>query len=150
MDDMERRSFINRAALAGAGAAAAVGGGLSLFGGAEEALAAVAQTRTVKSLRFEVIVKTVASDYWQIVLHAAQKAAAQMGVQGLNFTGSRIGEQDYAGEIALLEDAIAKKPDYVVFAASDKTAMNATIEKAYNAGIKVILIDSAVTTTKYQ
>jgi ribose transport system substrate-binding protein len=122
---------------------------MNLFGVAEQALAA-RTGRTLSSLRFMTIVKTVNSDYWQIVLHAARKAAADMGVQGLKYTGSSIGEQDIAGQVALLEDAIAARPDFVVFAPTSATGLDATIAKAFNAGIKVILIDSAATTNKYQ
>jgi ribose transport system substrate-binding protein len=142
---MERRTFLNGAAIAG-GAAAATSG-LNLFGAAS-ALAAT-NPKAIGSLRFICIVKTVNSDYWTIVLKAAQKAAKDLGVQGLKFTGADA-ESNIAGQVALLENAITQKPDFIVFAPTDKTALDATIGKAYDAGIKVILIDSAATTTKYQ
>jgi len=146
VDKLERRSFINRAAALG-GVAAAAGSGLSLFSG-EQALAAH-MGKSLGSLRFITIVKTVNSDYWTIVLQAAKKAASNMGVQGLRFTGADA-ESNIAGQVSLLENAIAQKPDFIVFAPTDKTALDTTIAKAYNAGIKVILIDSAAATTKYQ
>ncbi|MDQ2828508.1 MAG: substrate-binding domain-containing protein [Chloroflexota bacterium] len=146
MDKLERRSFINRAAALG-GVAAAAGSGLSLFGG-EQALAAH-MGKSLGSLRFITIVKTINSDYWSYVLGGAKKAAKDMGVQGLRFTGADA-ESNIAGEVALLENAIAQKPDFIVFAPTDKTALDTTIAKAYNAGIKVILIDSAANTTDYQ
>lgn len=142
---MDRRSFINRTVAVG-GIAAATGSGLGLAG-----LTDVAQAmgKNLGSLRFITIVKTVNSDYWTVVLAAAKKAAADLGVQGLKFTGADA-ESNIAGQVALLEDAITQKPDFIVFAPTDKTALDATIGKAYDAGIKVILIDSAATTTKYQ
>ncbi len=141
---MERRTFINRAALAGAGAAAAASG-LGLSGLTE---VAQAMGKNLGSLRFECIVKTINSPYWTIVLAAAKKAAKDLGVQGLSFTGGP-SEADINAEVNLLEDAIAKKVDFIVCAPTDKTALNATIDKAYNSGVKVILIDSAVTTKNY-
>ena len=93
------------------------------------------------SFRFVTIVKTVASPYWAIVLAAAKKAAKDLGATGLQFTGGP-SEADIAAEVALLENAIARKPDFIVCAPTDKTALNSTLNKAYNAGIKVILIDS--------
>lgn len=39
--------------------------------------------------------------------------------------------------------------DFIVCAPTDKTALNATIDKAYNSGIKVILVDSSATTKNY-
>ena len=141
---MERRSFISRTALAGAGAAAAASG-LGLSGLTD---VANAMGKNLGSLRFEVIVKTINSPYWTIVLTAAKKAAKDLGVQGLSFTGGP-SEADINAEVNLLEDAIAKKVDFIVCAPTDKTALNTTIDKAFNAGIKVILVDSAATTTNY-
>jgi ribose transport system substrate-binding protein len=100
-------------------------------------------------LRGITIVKTVNSDYWTIVLSAAKKATADMGITGLKFTGADA-ESNIAGQVALLENAIVQKPDFIVFAPTDKTALDATINKAYAAGIKIILIDSAATTNQYQ
>ena len=146
MDKLERRSFINRAAALG-GVAAAAGSGLSLFGG-EQALAAHTG-KSLGSLRFVYIVKTINSPYWAIVLAGAKKAAADLGLQGLSYTGGP-SEADINAEVNLLENAIAKKVDFICCAPTDKTALNTTIDKAYKAGIKVILTDSAATTSSYQ
>ncbi len=144
---MKRSSFLKNAGLAGAGAAV-TGSGLSGFKPVAEALAA-SERKSLSGLRMITIVKTVNSDYWAIVLAAAKKAAKDLGVQGLKYTGADA-ESNIAGQVALLENAIAQKPDFIVFAPTDKTALVATIGKAYDAGIKVILIDSAANTTKYQ
>lgn len=138
MDKLERRSFLNRAALLG-GAAAAAGSGLSLFGD-DEALASSAR-RTLSSMRFVTIVKTINSSYWAYVIGGAKKAAKDLGVQGLQYTGGP-SEADIAAEVTLIENAIAQKPDFIVCAPTDKTGLNASLNKAYNAGIKVIMIDS--------
>jgi ribose transport system substrate-binding protein len=58
-------------------------------------------------------------------------------------------EADINAEINLIEDAIAKHPDFLVIAPTSATALNPVISKAYNAGIKVILIDSSATTLNY-
>jgi ribose transport system substrate-binding protein len=105
--------------------------------------------RTVHQLRMEVIVKTSNSAYWQIVFAAAKQAAAQFGVQSLGYVGGP-SEADINAEISLIEDAIAKHPDFLVIAPTSATALNSAITKAYNAGIKVIIIDSSVTTNSYQ
>lgn len=105
--------------------------------------------RTVHQLRMEVIVKTTNSAYWQIVFAAAKQAAAQFGVQSLGYVGGP-SEADINAEISLIEDAIVKKPDFLVIAPTSATALNPAITKAYNAGIKVILIDSSATTNNYQ
>jgi ribose transport system substrate-binding protein len=146
MDIMKRRSFLNSAAALGGGAIAA-GSGLSLFGTAEEAMAAHTG-RSLSSLRCKVIVKTVNSGFWQVVLSGAKKAVADMGIQGLGFTGGP-SEPDIAAEVNLIENAIVQKPDFLVIAPTSKTGLDAPIAKAFDAGIKVILIDSAATTNKY-
>src|SRR5579862_2913855 len=116
---MERRSFINRAALAGA-ASAATASGLDLAGfqGMAKAMG-----KSLSSLRFVYIVKTINSPYWTIVLTAAKKAAKDLGLQGLSFTGGP-SEADINAEVNLLEDAITKKVDFICCAATDKTALN--------------------------
>jgi ribose transport system substrate-binding protein len=142
---MKRRSFLNTAAIGGG--AIATGSGLNLFGAAEEAMAAHAG-RSLSSLRCKVIVKTANSGFWQVVLSGAKKAVADMGLQGLGFTGGP-SEADINAELTLIENAVAQKPDFLVIAPTDKTGLNSGIEKAHAAGIKVILIDSAATTKKY-
>jgi ribose transport system substrate-binding protein len=101
--------------------------------------------RTIHALRMEVIVKTVNSPYWQIVFAAARKAARQFGVQSLGYVGGP-SEADINAEITLVEDAIAKHPDFLVIAPTSATALNPVITKAFRAGIKVIIIDSSTTT----
>ena len=146
MDIMKRRSFLNSAAAIGGGAIAA-GSGLNLLGVPEQALAAHTG-RNLNSLRCMTIVKTVNSGFWQVVLSGAKKAVADMGIRGLKFTGGP-SEADIAAELALIENAIVAKPDFLVIAPTSKTGLNSGIDKAYAAGIKVILIDSAATTKKY-
>jgi len=136
---IKRRELLQRAAVLGAGAAAA-GTGASLINPDMLAFASAAG-KPLASMRFVTIVKTVASPYWSIVLAAAKHAAKDLGVQGLQYTGGP-SEADIAAEVTLLENAIAQKPDFIVCAPTDKTALNATIAKAYKAGIKVILVDS--------
>lgn len=143
---MKRSSFLGSAAAAGGGAVA-VASGLNLFGVTETALAAHTG-RSLNSLRCMVIVKTANSGFWQVVLSGAKKAVADMGIQGLKFTGGP-SEADIAAELALIENGVVAKPDFMVIAPTSKTGLNSGIEKAFNAGIKVIMIDSAATTNKY-
>ena len=104
--------------------------------------------RSIHALKMEVIVKTTNSPYWQIVFAAARKAARQFGVQSLGYVGGP-SEADINAEITLVEDAIAKHPDFLVIAPTSATALNPVITKAFQAGIKVIIIDSSATTPNY-
>lgn len=105
--------------------------------------------RTIHQLRMEVIVKTVNSAYWQIVLTAAKRAANQFGVQGINFTGAD-SEANINGQINLMENAIAKHPDFIVLAPTAAQPLVPVIQKAYRRGIKMIIIDSSANTQAYQ
>ncbi len=136
---MKRRELLQRAGFTGAGAAL-LGSGASLFNPGMLAEAAPVHT-SLSQFRFECIVKTVASTYWTYVMAGAKHAAKDLGVTGLAYTGGP-SEADIAAEVALIEDAIVKKPDFIVCAPTDKTALDSSLDKAYNAGIKVILIDS--------
>ena len=104
--------------------------------------------RTVHALRMEVIVKSVNGGYWQVMLAGAKKAAAQFGVQSLGFTGADR-EDNVAGQIRLMEDAIARRPDFIVFAPTARAPSNPAIAQAHRAGIKVIIIDSQPVTNDF-
>jgi ribose transport system substrate-binding protein len=126
----------------------------SAFSGAPRLVAAQHANRphvakNVGGLRMEVIVKTVNSAYWQTVLNGAKKAARQFGVTALNYTGAN-SEANIAGQIALMENAIAKHPDFIVLAPTSANPLDGVITKAYKAGIKMIIIDSSATTQNYQ
>lgn len=66
----------------------------------------------------------------------------------MQFTGAN-SEANIQGQIALVEDALAKRPDFLVLAPTNATALDSTIDKVSSAGIKVILIDSAANTQSY-
>jgi ribose transport system substrate-binding protein len=135
-----RRTVLQAGAAMGLGASAL--GALSISGCAKPAKAALGDVRLV------FIVKTPNSDYWQTCLAGGKHAAEQLGVQALQFTGAN-SEANIQGQIALVEDALAKHPDYLVLAPTSSTALDSTIDKVFNAGIKVILIDSAANTNSY-
>jgi ribose transport system substrate-binding protein len=143
----EDRSRLRRSELLGAGALAGLAvsalGPLSL-----SACSPAAKPSNIGGLRFLFIVKTPNSDYWQTVLAGGRLASQQLGLDALQFTGAN-SEANIQGQIELVEDALAKKPDFLVLAPTSVTALNATIEKISAAGVKVILIDSAANTNAY-
>ena len=142
----ERPQLSRRALLQAGGAIAALasgGGALTLAGCAN------APKSSLGGVRFEFIVKTVNSDYWQTCLAGGREAAAQFGLQALQFAGAN-SEANIQRQIELVEDALAKRPDFIVLAPTSVTALDETIDTVYRAGVKVILIDSAANTTSYQ
>jgi ribose transport system substrate-binding protein len=145
----ERNGTFNRAGFIGLGSAlgALTAAGGSLLGPANVALAA-GGGRPLTDLKFLFIVKTVNSDYWQTCIAGGKAAQEQLGLKGLQFTGAN-SEANIQGQIALVEDALAKKPDFLVLAPTSANALDATIDKVYKAGIKVILIDSSANTDSF-
>jgi ribose transport system substrate-binding protein len=136
-----RRELLKAASLAAIAATSA--GGLSVAGCAKPTASNI-----LGSLRFLFIVKTPNSDYWQTVLAGGRLAAKQLALNALQFTGAN-SEANIQGQIALVEDALAKRPNFLVLAPTSATALDSTIDKVASAGIKVILIDSAANTQSY-
>src|SRR5579872_6574982 len=129
-------------------AAAGLGIAASALGAASVAGCANRPKSVTEAVRLAFIVKTANSDYWQTCLAGGKHAAEQLGVQALQFTGAN-SEANIPGQIALVEDALAKNLDFLVLAPTSATALDAAIDKVYESGVKVILIDSAANTDKY-
>src|SRR5450631_3592485 len=135
----DRNAAFSRAGFMGLGSAL---GALTATGGALSGalnVAVAAGSRPLTDLKFLFIVKTVNSDYWQTCIAGGKAAEAQLGLKALQFTGAN-SEANIQGQIALVEDALAKKPDFLVLAPTSANALDATIDKVYKAGIKTILI----------
>ena len=93
------------------------------------------------------IVKASESEFWQIVLDGADKAAKHFGVELI--AQSATSESDVARQVSILETAIGMEPDAIVIAPTVADALVPGIEQAMDAGIPVIIIDSAANTDKY-
>jgi len=137
---------LSRRALLQAGAA--VGATLGSAGAISLSGCAPPSKSVLGGVRFVFIVKTVNSDYWQTCLAGGRAAAAQFGLQALQFTGAD-SESNIQRQIELVEDALAKRPDFLVLAPTSATALDATIDTVHKAGVKVILVDSAANTDTY-
>ncbi|NUK28822.1 ABC transporter substrate-binding protein [Parageobacillus sp. VR-IP] len=101
-----------------------------------------------KPLNVALIVKSVDSEYWLTVKAGAEKAAKELGVN-LIFKGAPT-ETDIAGQISIVENAINQRMDGIVLAASDTKALVAPVEKAIDAGIPVVTVDSGIDSDKPQ
>lgn len=95
-----------------------------------------------QKLRIAVVPKGVAFDFWRTVRAGAEKAGSELGVTVI-WKGPT-DERDVAGQIAMLEDFITSKVDAIVMAACDSKALMAIVNKAREAGIPLITIDSGV------
>lgn len=92
------------------------------------------------------IVKSTDSEYWLTVKAGAEKAAKEAGVD-IIFKGPAT-EQDIQGQINILEDAINQKVDGIVLAASDTKALIQPAEKAIDAKIPLVTVDSGADSEK--
>lgn len=101
-----------------------------------------------KTYDIAVIVKATDSDFWQVVLKGAETAGKEMD----NVTITTFGptsEADIAKQVSILENVITRRPDAIVLASTSSDATVPVVERAYDMGIKIILIDNLVHTDKY-
>jgi ribose transport system substrate-binding protein len=87
-------------------------------------------------------------EHWLKVKAGAQAKADELGNVELTFNAPP-GKVDAAVQLQMVEDAITKKSDVILLAPLNKDALSPGVEKAKKAGIKVIIIDSAVSTSDY-
>ncbi len=106
--------------------------------------AAPSSQRVAKTYNF-VLVAGIASDAFYLTMNkGAQAAAKQLGNVKVQFTGSP--EQfSPPTQIPFLNAAIAKHPDAILIAPTDKSALIAPIQRAVDAGIPVITVDTFIT-----
>ncbi|MDR2796708.1 MAG: ABC transporter substrate-binding protein [Spirochaetaceae bacterium] len=87
-------------------------------------------------------------EHWLKVKAGAQAKADELGNVALTFNAPP-GKVDAAIQLQMVEDAITKKSDIILLAPLNKDALSPGVEKAKKAGIKVIIIDSAVSAQDY-
>jgi ribose transport system substrate-binding protein len=94
--------------------------------------------------KVDVIIKASDSSFWQTMLAGSSKAAKDWGVQvGLFGPTSEI---DVPQQVQLVENAISRGVDAIVIAPNSSDALDSVIKRARKGGIKVIVVDTAVTT----
>ncbi|MCC5961191.1 MAG: ABC transporter substrate-binding protein [Rhodobacteraceae bacterium] len=98
---------------------------------------------TVQAGEIAVIVKTTNSNFWQNVNLGAQSAIEGQSEHTLTFDGpaseSAIGDQ-----VNMVENAINRGVAGLVLAPSDPDALVPAVRRAYESGIPVVIIDSAL------
>src|SRR5581483_10650644 len=97
-----------------------------------------------KTYKF-VLVAGIASDAFYLTMNkGAQAEAKKLGNVKVSFTGSTEAFSPPT-QIPFLTAAIAKKPDAILIAPTDKNALIAPIQRAIDAGIPVITVDTFIT-----
>ena len=98
---------------------------------------AAAQTKTLAW-----IPKSTNSTFWLAVKRGAEKAGGELGYEILY-----VGVQDQtniAGQVNLVHDMVVRRIDGILIAATDAKALAPAVEKAIEAGVPVITLDSGV------
>lgn len=103
-----------------------------------------------KSYKFGIIY-TANNNFWEKVGDGGQAKADELNKTGkYNISVYATGPQTTgaAGQIQLMEDMISQKYDGIIIAASDTSALAPTIDKAVDAGIPVVCMDTEVPDSK--
>ena len=90
-----------------------------------------------------VIVKTTNSNFWQNVNKGAQAAIENQSEHTMSFDGPAA-ESDIAAEVNLVENAINRGVAGIVLAPSDPDALVPPVKRAFESGIPVVIVDSAL------
>ena len=91
---------------------------------------------------FQIIVKSMSSDFWRAAVEGAEDEAKVLGVN-VTVTGPS-SNTDVADQVQMLNNAINSKPDGIGIAASDKEAVMDSLKAAEVAGIPVVCFNSGV------
>ena len=94
-----------------------------------------------------VIPKTMYIEYWQDIERGAKKAGVDLKVN-IIYRGPNY-EEDENIQIKIAEEFINKGVDAIVIAPADKDKLVNVIKKAFDKGIKIVVIDSAMSGKNY-
>ncbi|TYP48729.1 ABC transporter substrate-binding protein [Thermosediminibacter litoriperuensis] len=101
-----------------------------------------------KKYQFVLITMDSLDEHWLSVKAGAEEKAKELGNVSLTFRAPA-DKSDPNEQVRMVEDAINQKADAILLAPLDQSALTPVVEKAYDAGIPVIIIDSPVKTDKY-
>lgn len=94
--------------------------------------------------KVDVIIKASDSSFWQTMLAGADKASKDYGVDVGLFGPTS--ETDVNQQVQLVENAVSRGVDAIVLAPNSSDALNSAIKRARDADVKVITVDTSVTT----
>jgi ribose transport system substrate-binding protein len=94
--------------------------------------------------KVDVIIKASDSSFWQVMLAGAKQAGGDFGITVSTFGPTS--ETNIDEQVQLVENSISRGVQGVVLAANSSSALNSAIDRARKAGVKVITVDTRVTT----
>ncbi|MCC6679687.1 MAG: substrate-binding domain-containing protein [Phycisphaeraceae bacterium] len=95
-----------------------------------------------RTLTLAVIPKSTGGEFWETVQQGAQQAADELGVK-IRWEGT-LGETEIAEQNKIIENMINLGVDGIVLAPLNTRAMRKNVQAATDAGIPVVIMDSAV------
>ena len=101
------------------------------------------ENKATKTLRIAVVPKTTAHIFWNSVRAGAEKAASEVGNVEIIWKAPTK-ESDRAAQIQLVQQLVADDIDALVLAPLDSKALVIPVQEATAAGVKVVIIDSAL------
>lgn len=116
--------------------------GMILFTAAALLCAAAYTQRGVEKYRIAMIVKSTESDFFQSVFSGANVAATEYNAE-LTTQGAET-EEDFAAQNRLIDEAVADGADALVISAVDYKENAAAVDRAAEAGLQIVVIDSDV------
>lgn len=117
-------------------------------GGSETGADNVPKDAEEKSYQFVLVTMDSIDEHWLSVQSGAQDKADELGNVKVTFRAPA-DKADPNEQVRMVEDAINQKADAILVAPTDQAALTPVVEKATDAGIPVIIIDSPVATEKY-
>jgi ribose transport system substrate-binding protein len=130
------------ASLAAVLALSACGGDTNDTGSGDPSDTGTGDTGTNQQLSIEIVSKGFQHQFWQAVKQGAEAEAAAQGV-AVNFIGPA-SESEVEAQMTMLQNALAKKPSAIGFAALDSKAASQILTEISAANIPVIAFDSGV------
>lgn len=109
---------------------------------AEAPAAEEAPAATGGDYKFEIIVKSYQSSYWQAAVTGVNQKAEELGVT-VSCTGPNA-ESDIADQVNMLNNAINNAPNGIGLAACDQEACLDSLQTAMDKGIPVVCFDSGI------
>ena len=95
--------------------------------------------------KIDVIIKASDSSFWQVMLAGSKQAGGDFGLSVSTFGPTS--ETNIDEQVQLVENSISRGADGIVIAPNSSSALNSAIDRAREAGVKVVTVDTAVTTT---
>src|ERR1700751_4292895 len=120
---------------------------LAAFGLVAPSIVDVASAADTKKYTIALI-PGLTTDAFYITMHKGAEAAAK--ALGVNLVFQGAPDFNPVTQTPVLDAVIAKLPDAILSAPTDKTQLIQPLKKAFDAGIPVITVDTFIGTGKYQ